>query len=51
MIKGRTVYHCKGGHRGKPIKTHATREKALAQHRAIMAQKSAMKKKIKSLGG
>lgn len=38
-VKGRTVVHCHGKDKGKPIKTHATAAKAHAQHRAIQANK------------
>jgi len=39
MRKGKTVYHCHGRNKGKPIKTHKTVPRARAQHRAIMANK------------
>jgi len=39
MRKGRTVYHCHGSQKGKPIKTHKTVAKAKAQHRAITARR------------
>jgi len=38
-VKGKTVYHCHGKKKGKVIKRHPTRAKALAHHRAIMANK------------
>ena len=38
-VKGRTVYHCHGKDKGKVIKRHKTRAKALRHHRAIQANK------------
>jgi len=42
-VRGRSVVHCSGKNKGKVIKTHSTRAKALAQHRAIMANKKRKK--------
>jgi hypothetical protein len=39
MRKGRTVYHCHGKSKGKPIKTHRTVAAAKRHHRAIMVNK------------
>jgi len=39
MIRGTTVKHCSKGRRGKTIKKHPTRAKAVKHHRAIMANK------------
>ena len=36
---GYAVVHCHGKKKGKPIAKHKTKKKALAQHRAIMANK------------
>lgn len=38
-VKGRTVKHCHGDKKGKTIATHKTKKEAVAQHRAIMANK------------
>jgi hypothetical protein len=38
--KGRwAVVHCHGKKKGKAISTHKTKKKAMAQHRAIQANK------------
>ena len=39
MVKGKSVYHCSKGKKGKLIKKHKTKKEALAQHRAIMVNK------------
>ncbi len=39
MRKGRTVYHCHGKDKGKPIHTYPTEEKAEAAHRAMKSKK------------
>jgi len=36
---GYAVVHCTGKDKGKAIAKHKTKKKALAQHRAIMANK------------
>ena len=38
-VKGTGVYHCHGKDKGKLIKRHRTHEGAVAQHRAIQANK------------
>jgi hypothetical protein len=38
-VIGKTVYHCHGAKKGKPIATLASHEKALSMHRAIEANK------------
>lgn len=38
-VKGKTLYHCHGEDKGKPIHTFASHGKAMAAHRAIMASK------------
>lgn len=43
MIKGTTVKHCSGKNRGKTIKKHKTRQQAVKQHKAIMANKGKKK--------
>lgn len=42
---GYAVKHCHGKKKGKTIKKHKTKKKALARHRAITASKKRRKKK------
>ncbi len=39
MRKGKTIYHCHGKDKGKPLHTYETVEKAKSAHKAIMANK------------
>lgn len=39
MRKGRTVLHCHGKDKGKPIHTYSSTTKAKAAHRAMQANK------------
>lgn len=43
-VRGTAVVHCHGKDKGKVIKRFNTREKALAMHQAIMANKNKAKK-------
>jgi len=38
-VRGKSVVHCHGKNKGKVIKTHSTKAKALAHHGAIKANK------------
>ena len=40
VVKGKTVYHCHGKDAGKPIAKLGSHKKAVAMHRAIMANKN-----------
>jgi len=42
--KSWAVVHCHGKRKGKTIAKHSTKQKALAQHRAIMASKARRKR-------
>ena len=44
---GYAVVHCRGKDKGKTIAKHKTKKKALAQHRAIHANKPRRKRKKK----
>lgn len=39
MRKGKTIIHCHGKKKGKPLHTYSSVEKAKKAHRAIMANK------------
>jgi hypothetical protein len=38
-VKGKTVVHCHGKNKGKPIKKHKSKAAAKRHHRAIQANK------------
>jgi len=37
MVKGKSIYHCHGKDKGKKMRSYGSHDKALAAHRAIMA--------------
>ena len=39
MVKGKSIYHCKGKDKGKKYKEYESKKKALKVHRAILANR------------
>lgn len=37
MVKGKSIYHCHGKDKGKKMQSYGSHDKAMAAHRAIMA--------------